>query len=136
MREIVSFVGHKLIRAEHKTTIEITKEDFLTSRGDCIIGVNSSKSASELDERLKKYIREGREINFTLYVEGERYCFNARGGRNLTMSSRVSIVIRKSRFVDERTVAVMSEAAASDIPRKIIDKLRAGGKGEIVIEVH
>ncbi len=135
MIEVVSFRGHSLIRARHKTTMEVTKEGFLTQRGDCIIGILADKSASDLSREMRKLILEGAPIRFTIVVGQEKYSFMASGSRNLKMDSCVSMVIRKSNFVDGRTVAVNSSAAACDIPRSIIKKLREGEKGKIVIEV-
>lgn len=135
MIEVVSFSGHSLIRASHKTTMEITKEGFLTERGDCIIGILADKSASDLSREMRKLILDGSPIRFTIIVGEESYSFMASGSRKLKMESNVSIVIRKSNFVDGRTVAVNSWAAACDVPRTIIKKLREGEKGKIVIEV-
>ncbi|HIP75502.1 MAG TPA: DUF371 domain-containing protein, partial [Thermococcus paralvinellae] len=43
MREIIHCYGHENIKATHKSTLEITKEDFLTPRGDCIICIKADK---------------------------------------------------------------------------------------------
>jgi len=51
--EVVYAYGHGKIRATHPNTLEITKEGELTERGDCIIAVNSSKGALELDAKFK-----------------------------------------------------------------------------------
>ena len=42
-KKILTFLafGHKNITANHKTTLEFTKENSVTKKGDCIIGVNS-----------------------------------------------------------------------------------------------
>ena len=41
MREIaietLEAYGHRNIRATHRSTFELTKDDYLTHRGDCII---------------------------------------------------------------------------------------------------
>ncbi|MGB9674949.1 MAG: DUF371 domain-containing protein, partial [Nanopusillaceae archaeon] len=42
MKFVINVKGHKLVKATHKSTLEITKDNFLTERGDCIIGINSS----------------------------------------------------------------------------------------------
>jgi uncharacterized protein len=50
----IQFFGHANIRSNHKKTIEITKDSHLTTRGDCIIGVNASAGCNDLPESLKK----------------------------------------------------------------------------------
>ncbi|MEM2023054.1 MAG: DUF371 domain-containing protein [Archaeoglobaceae archaeon] len=49
--------GHKNLRATHRTTLEVTKESYLTPRGNCIVGVKASSSARDLPEWLKKEIK-------------------------------------------------------------------------------
>ncbi|HID73268.1 TPA: DUF371 domain-containing protein [Candidatus Micrarchaeota archaeon] len=46
--DVVTARGHPNIRAEHETTFEVTTEPSLTPRGDCIVGVQADKAASDL----------------------------------------------------------------------------------------
>ena len=46
LEEIIA-QGHPNVLGTHRTTIEITTEDFLTTNGNCIIGVMSSKSVND-----------------------------------------------------------------------------------------
>ena len=41
MKIEIPFQGHKNILSLHQKTLEITKDDELTSNGDCIVGVLS-----------------------------------------------------------------------------------------------
>ncbi|MEM2324735.1 MAG: DUF371 domain-containing protein, partial [Archaeoglobaceae archaeon] len=43
--EILAF-GHSNITAKHRTTFEITKDQEISKRADCVIGVKASKSIS------------------------------------------------------------------------------------------
>ena len=45
--------GHPNISADHKTTLEFTKDKELTKKGNCIVGVNSDFSFSEIKNLLK-----------------------------------------------------------------------------------
>ncbi|HIP58595.1 MAG TPA: DUF371 domain-containing protein, partial [Archaeoglobus profundus] len=38
MKEVITAWGHPNITAKHRTTLEITKDEELSIRGDCIIG--------------------------------------------------------------------------------------------------
>jgi hypothetical protein len=60
--EKINAVGHPNVLATHEKTIEITKEDFLTPTGDCIIGINADKytgsfriSRPEFVDRLRPF---------------------------------------------------------------------------------
>ena len=51
--DFVEFFGHPLIKATHETTFEITKEEKISLKGDCIIGVKANKSCKDLNDQLK-----------------------------------------------------------------------------------
>ena len=53
----VIFYGHSNVQSLHAKTLEITKDDYLTPRGDCIIGIRADKSCADLDEALKDRLR-------------------------------------------------------------------------------
>ncbi len=60
MRYEITFFGHENIRSNHKKTIEITKESHLTSRGDCIVGVNANSSCVDLPDELKNKLKNSK----------------------------------------------------------------------------
>ncbi len=126
-----------MIRSLHETTIEITTEDHLTEKGDCIIGVGAGKGCADLDERLKLALRrEGAKVHFRIGVGGVIFDMKAKGDPRLELTHPHDIVIRKSTFVSNRTVAVMANAAAMDLPREMVASLRIpGATGFIEIEV-
>lgn len=50
--------GHVNVRARHRTTIEITRDDYLTPRGgDCIIGIKADKGLSGISPNLRRLLR-------------------------------------------------------------------------------
>ena len=60
----------------------------------------------------------------------------AEGDPRLELSHPCDIVIRKSDYVSDRTLAVHADAAAKDVPREIVTKLREPGTvGMLEIEV-
>jgi len=134
--ERIFFEGHPSVTAFHPTTIEMTKEREITGRADCIIGVSADKAASDLEPAVKKALqRSEAKVRLTIQVGGERFSFTAHGNRQLTLDDPRELVIRKSDFVSSRTVAVRSEAAAADIPRSIVERLRREERGEMTFEV-
>jgi hypothetical protein len=123
--ETVLFRGHPMVRSLHPTTIEVTTEEHLTPRGDCIIGVGASKGCAQLSETLKQALRRGgSRVTFSLRAGGQKFEFTAKGDMGLSLSHPRDIVIRKSRFVSDRTLAVGASAAARDIPRQFVERLR------------
>jgi len=134
LRDVIRFKGHPNIKATHSTTIEITKESWLTPKGDCIIGISADKACIDLSSELKESIRKASKLKLTIVVGDKSFQFFAHGAQGLELSDKTSIVIRKSNFVSSRTLAIRSEAAASDVPRDIIECLKKGEAGMLVIE--
>jgi uncharacterized protein len=127
-----------MVRSSHPTTIEVTTEEYLTENGDCIVGVGASKGCEGLDEKLKAGLRrEGSRVTIRLLVGAEAFTITARGDPGLPLSHPHDMVIRKSGFVSDRTLAVDADAAARDIPRRLVAMLkdpRTTGKLEIAVE--
>lgn len=125
--EVIEARGHKNIRATHPTTFEITREDYLTPRGDCIIGVSANKAAADLREEFKHALRREDSILLgVLYIPGHNVydLFVARGSSRLELSDTRRIIVRKSSFVNPPTLAIHSNKAAKDINRELIKLLR------------
>ncbi len=135
-QEEIIFHGHRNIQALHKRTLEVTKDDHLTLRGDCIIGVNADKACKDIDERIKSAIRSSCSIRIILVVDNSIWEFKARGSDRLILEDSRSIVVRRSDYVCPRTLAVRSDAAAVDMPRSMVAALKSGGKGLMIIEVE
>lgn len=121
IRETVMFRGHSMVRALHPTTIEVTTEEELTPRGDCIIGVGANKGCEQLSEAMKAAIKtRGAKVSIRVLVGGMQFVVRARGDPGLELTNRYEMVIRKSPFLSDRTLAVHADSAARDIPRPMI----------------
>ncbi|HUI23752.1 MAG TPA: DUF371 domain-containing protein [Nitrososphaerales archaeon] len=122
---VVTFHGHPLVRSAHPTTIEVTTEDHLTSKGDCILGVGASSGCAQLDARVKAGLRtKGSRVTIRLAVGNHAFEVRAEGDPRLELSHPKDIVIRRSDFVSDRTLAVHADAAAKDVPREMVRLLR------------
>jgi len=132
MKFIVKARGHKFISATHKSTFEVTKDNYLTKRGNCIIGISAEYSANEFPDWLKEYLKGGNKIMIEIKVEGLSDFIEAYGSRELTFNDKRSFVIRKSSYIDDRTVAIRSNKAAIDIDRRIIELLKMEKELEII----
>jgi len=136
-KAVVTFHGHPLVRSAHPTTIEVTTEDHLTANGDCIVGVGASSGCEQLDARVKEGLRtKGSRVTIRLAVGNHTFEVKAEGDPRLELSHPNDIVIRRSDFISDRTLAVHADAAAKDIPRELVRLLRdPGAVGRLEIEV-
>ena len=123
--EIIKAKGHKNIRATHKTTFEITKERNITPRGDCIIAVSADKALKDLNTEFKQALRN-QKAKLTIIIQaGEIFeIVKASGDEKLMLSHPTSMVIRKSSYICNRTLAVKANKAAIDLSRKLIKELQ------------
>lgn len=124
VEEVFAF-GHSLIRSTHKTTFEVTKDEHLTERGDCIIAVKANKSARDLSREFKEAAKKpDSEIKIIIEVEGDVETVKAFGSPYLTFTHPTEMVVRKSSYVCGRTIAIKASKAACDLPREIVSKLQ------------
>ncbi len=127
MKEKVTVIarGHPLIRAEHKTTLEITKDEHLTPKGDCIVGVGADKALKDFPESFKKLAkRRDAKIKVVLQVGEDRVVITGRGDEKLSFTHPSDIVIRKSTYTCPRTLMVEASHSAKELPREFVEKLK------------
>jgi hypothetical protein len=135
--EEIEFFGHPNIKSTHRSTLEITKEETVSFRGDCIIGVKANKSCAEFNRRIKKLIANDRaKVKITIYILDKVFEINAEGSSLLALSDDKEIVVRKSNYISPRTLAINSDKVAVDIPREIVRILqKSKTKGKMLISV-
>ena len=134
MYEEIRFYGHKNVRALHRNTLEITKDEHISVRGDCIIGVRADKACMDIDDRLKDMLRRSAKLMIRIIVGNSEWCIGCRGDPRLILTDERSMVIRRSDYVCPRTLAVRCDAAASDMPRDMVDMLKQGSQGLMIVE--
>lgn len=136
-RDLVEFRGHRMVRSTHPTTIEVTTEEYLTESGDCIIGVGASKGCAGLSTAVKEAIRrQGSRVRVRVVVDSLSFEVRAFGDPRLRLSDPHEMVIRRSDFASDRTLAIGADASSRDIPREIVRLLRNPDReGRMEIEV-
>ena len=123
--EVVKAYGHENVKAKHKTTIEITKDGYLTPRGDCIIGIRANKSLNEFSSTFKEIAKKEDSIILAIFIADEVYdVVIGKGSSKLSLSNSRKIIIRKSEYIDDSTIMIRSNKAAKDLNRELIDKLK------------
>lgn len=117
--------GHESILATHRSTFEITKDAHLTQRGNCVVAVAADKGVRELSDELKRVLRKtSSKLTIVLQAGQEREVVEASGTPELALSHPRDIVVRKSSFVCNRTLAVKANKVAKDFSRKFVKQLR------------
>ncbi|WP_309493267.1 DUF371 domain-containing protein [Candidatus Hecatella orcuttiae] len=138
--EVFTARGHKAVRATHRTTLEVTKEECLSLRGDCIIAVGANKGAAELSSKFKQLARKSEaKLTLTVKVEGERELVRGWGDPRLSFSHPTDLVVRKSNYICPRTVMVRADKAAADLSRELVAKLSRADVSvviELTVEVR
>jgi hypothetical protein len=123
--EVVFGYGHENIQATHRTTLEFTKEKYLSKKGDCIFAVAADKALADLSLRFKENLRK-QNAKLTILIEagGIAEQIQARGAQQLILSHPPGAVIRKSDYVCNRTLAIRADKAANELPEALVEKLK------------
>ena len=120
--------GHRNVRSSHPTTIMITRDESLTSRGDCVVAVAAEAGLLYLPEEVKEAAR-ARDTLITLTIEVGQMSFTVtgRGHPSLSYSSAADMVARRSLYTCGRTLMVEADKAARDIPPEMVRLLQSPG---------
>ena len=121
--ESITAKGHPLIQCTHTTTIELTKDTYLTKNGTCILGIEASKACYDLNQPLKKKIVEGEKITVIIKAGDAIDSFFGFGDKNLTFFSKKDLVFRKSDFICDRTILIRCSKSSSELDRNLIKNL-------------
>jgi hypothetical protein len=137
MREVIHARGHERVAATHGSTFEVTTDDWLTPAGDCIVGVEADRAPADFDDNFVAACRNpDAVITLAFSAGGRSESVVARGHPDLTFKSGRSAVVRTSTYVDDRTVAVGADAAATDLARDLVDCLAGGAALTLTLTVE
>ena len=121
--DTITAKGHPLIQCTHTTTIELTKDAYLTKNGTCILGIEASKACYDLNPLLKKKITDGEKITVIIKTGEIIDSFYGFGHRNLTLLNKKDIVFRKSNYLCDRTILIKCSKSSSELNRNTIKKI-------------
>jgi len=117
--------GHKNVLSTHRTTFEVTKETELSKRGNCIVAVESTMGAVDLPEEFKKAAqKQNSKITITIEAGNQKETAIGKGSPNLQFTHPTDLVVRKSKFVCDRTLAIEANKASIDFSKKLVKKLQ------------
>jgi len=107
------------------TTFEITKDAHLTKRGDCIIAVSADKAGNELSREFRDALRsDSSRLTITIEADSEKEIVHASGHPQLTLTHTTDLVVRKSDYVSNRTLATHADKVAKDFSRALVKKMQ------------
>ena len=123
--EVVFGRGHANIKATHPSTLEFTKDAHVSKNGDCILVVSMDKGLADLSGEFRDALRR-QGAKLTVLIEADVFSeeVHAHGSLHLSLSDPVEMVIRKSDFTSNRTLAVHADKAAADLSRALVAKLQ------------
>jgi len=125
VKEFIFAYGHTNVLAMHKTTLEITKEERVSRRGDCIIAVSADKALADLSPEFKESLRKENAKMTILIESGDSVeMVNAFGSPRLTLTHPTDMVVRKGSYICSRTLAIRADMGARDLSRKLVEKLK------------
>ena len=123
--EVIHAFGHPNIQSIHPTTIMLTKERQVTKRGDCVVAVAADKSVADLSKEFKNALRQpNAKLTIELDVGGLVGQINAFGSPELVLSHPNDLVIRKSEFISDRTLAIKADKSSGDLSKAVVEKLK------------
>ncbi len=125
VRETVFGYGHENIQATHKSTLEFTREKYLSKKGDCIIVVTADKALADLDADFKRNLQKpNAKLTILIEVDGVTEKVTAQGSPQLILAHPTDMVVRKSSHLSDRTLGIHADKAAADLSRELVEKLR------------
>lgn len=135
MERVISY-GHPNITSQHPTTLEITKDEHISKRADCIVGVAADKGLRDLSEDFKrKARRKGSRITAILKVGPYTEVIIGKGHPELSFTHPSDIVLRKSTFICPRTLMIKADKSAQDLDDRIKELLK-NDRQRVVLELE
>ncbi len=127
--------GHENIKAFHEGTFEITKDDYLTPKGDCIIGIKSEISAVDLPRWLKEGLKFGGLLIVVLCSGDACDSVVGYGSPKMKLEDHRRMVFRKSTYLGPETVMIKASKAAKDLKRELVENLKKGLELEVLMTI-
>jgi len=102
-----------------------TRERHLSKTGDCVVGVAADKAVADLNQEFKEKLkRPNAKLTIIIEAEGLTEQIDALGSPKLILTHPTDMVIRKSNYICDRTLAIHADKSANDLPRELVEKLK------------
>jgi len=102
-----------------------TKDKILSKNGDCIVAVGADKALADLSLAFRDALRKP-NAKLTILIEagGLIQEIGAAGSPKLILTHPIDMVIRKSDYISDRTLAINADKSSDDFPRLFIERLQ------------
>jgi hypothetical protein len=107
--------GHPAIRGTHPKTLELTREQDISCRATCVVGVGAEVEPEDLAGFVGP-------LSITLHAGPHQEVVRARAEPMFRLQR--SIVIRRSRYRSPDTFAIEADRGAGDLDRELVASLR------------
>lgn len=133
--EIITAYGHESTTAMDEDCFEITTNKDPKGE-DCVIAVNADKACKSLSNEFKIAAKSASRVFITIDAGGLVEKITAYGSPALKLTDTNEIVVRKTDFIDGKTVAILASKSANDFSKAMKEKLKGPNtKVEITLEV-
>src|SRR5512137_2159687 len=127
VQEIIHCRGHPLVTGNHPKTFEVTRKEHLTKNGNCIIGISADKGCGGLSTVFKEVLANDDAVLTTRLSSGDVTVeVTSHGSSRFILDHPTDMVWRRSSFVCGRTIGILSDHVAADLPKALIVNLIAG----------
>jgi hypothetical protein len=87
--------------------------------------VSANKAPADLNCEFKKSMcKEKAKLTILIQAGEIAETIHAEGSPRLVMTHPTDMVIRKSRYISDRTLAIGADKAAHDLSRRLIEKMK------------
>ncbi len=132
--EFIHARGHEKIVARDEDCFEITTRNSPDGE-DSVICVSSDKGCGSLSSWFKNALKTARKVLITVEAGGLDETITAFGSPALSLEDDDEIVIRKSDFIDSKTLAILADKSANDFSEDFKKNLRVPGT-EVKIKIE
>jgi hypothetical protein len=135
-KEEIAAWGHPKITARNMNCFGIIKNSEIGKDVDYVVAVKANKSCKDLKKEIRDALKEARKVEITIEAEGVEDRITAYGSPALKLTHPEETVIRKSDFIDSRTLAILADKSANELKQELIEKLRDENiKVKITLEI-
>jgi hypothetical protein len=102
-----------------------TKEKHISKTGDCIIAVAADKAVVDLSREFREKLKKpNAKLTITIEADGLTQQIKASGSPRLVLANQTDMVIRRSAYISDRTLAIHADKSSNDLPRGFVEKLK------------